>query len=121
MKKNSIKEIKLFFVLGFLVFILFPIISFADDGGVVQTKGDITFFEEEPSSSSSAEPSTTEPSQTTPADSVSTIKKPKGKLPSTGELVKASLSISGILLIVVASGLFFWKKRKDIIKYNGGE
>lgn len=63
-------------------------------GGAVQTNGEIVFFEEKTA------PSTSEP---VPKPS------PKGKLPTTGELMKKSLSITGVTLIIII--VFFYMKR----------
>lgn len=69
----------------------------------VQTNGDIVIRENltEPST----EP-TTEPTKPTASSEPPVVKKPIGRLPSTGELVTISLSISGILLVV---GIFLYR------------
>lgn len=102
-------------------------VAFAQDGngGQVQTNGEITFYEEEPLPSSSSEPPvSSEPApssepvpvpseEPTPsASSEPVVQKPQGKYPSTGELVKKSLSISGVALVAVVFGLFLYKRRK---------
>ncbi|OJG93508.1 hypothetical protein RV15_GL000110 [Enterococcus silesiacus] len=82
-------------------------------GGAVQTNGEITFFDEATLSS------TTESSK--PSDSSDeplSEPKPKGRFPSTGELVKASVSISGIVLIVILACVYLWKQKKR--KQAGG-
>ncbi|MFD1902746.1 LPXTG cell wall anchor domain-containing protein [Enterococcus termitis] len=101
--------------------------AFATNGGVVQTKGRITFYEEsastEPTSSASTEPTSsasTEPTSsasTEPTSSASTEPFDSGSvgkpivLPSTGEMVRAGFVIGGLGLIV--SGLFFlYRKRR---------
>lgn len=86
------------------------------NGGQVQTNGEITFYEDEPLPSSSSEPPvSSEPASSEapiPSSSEPVIQKPQGKYPSTGELVKKSLSISGIALIAIVFLLFLYKRRK---------
>ncbi|MGG5343044.1 LPXTG cell wall anchor domain-containing protein [Enterococcus sp. AZ192] len=75
------------------------------NGGQVVTDGIITFYED------STEP-TTEPSKPTPSTpSEPKVEKPVGRYPSTGELIKGSIGLSGVALIVIAV-FFFLKKRK---------
>ncbi|MCB5956327.1 LPXTG cell wall anchor domain-containing protein [Enterococcus sp. CWB-B31] len=95
------------------------------NGGSVQTNGVITFYDETVTSSSTepANSSTTSSSMasssTLPAtDGSSTVGKPTGTYPSTGELVKTGLSFSGIA-IVAAVLFFFWIKRKEQGKRKG--
>lgn len=76
-----------------------------EGGGAVQTNGVIGFYEEE----TPPAPSTTEP---TKDSSEPTVTKPAGKYPSTGELVKKSLSISGGILLLCVLVLFLIKRRK---------
>lgn len=87
------------------------------NGGSVQTNGVISFYDEtiassstEPTASSTVDSSITEPTMT---DSGIVEKPAGGKLPSTGELVKMSLSVSGIAVISAVLFFFFWKKRKE--------
>lgn len=84
------------------------------NGGQVPTNGQITFYEDEPEPSSSEPPASS--SSEVPAPSVSSselpVTKPAGKYPSTGELVKKSLSISGAALLAAAFLLFLYKRRK---------
>lgn len=93
------------------------------NGGSVQTNGVISFYDETVSSSST-EPTdsstvvSSEPEPSTTESSV--VEKPAGgKLPSTGELVKMSLSVSGIAILAAVLLFFFWKKRKDNSKREG--
>lgn len=88
----------------------------SNGGGAVQTNGDISFYEESTSTSEtedSTENSTADSSSSTTGTlpETGTTTKPAGKLPSTGELVVKSLSISGGVILVVA-GILFWLKRK---------
>ncbi|MEI5990999.1 hypothetical protein A5881_002532 [Enterococcus termitis] len=111
------KKIICFLILSF-TFVLTLAISnplnvAANNGGEVQTSGVISFYEE--SSSSSTEPSsTTEPSSSTETStSLPATKKPVGRYPSTGEMVKTSLVFSGAALIIIGLLLFFWKRKKE--------
>lgn len=74
----------------------------ADDvGGVVQTKGEVGFYEE------------TSPSTTTSESSTSVeVTKPKGKFPSTGELIKKSMMVSGTLILLLLLFVLLNKQRK---------
>lgn len=86
----------------------YTITTFADEnqiGGQVGTKGVVSFYEEKVFES---EESSTEPEKT---------EKPKGRLPSTGEFIKASLSVSGMAVLFFCGYLVFKKKRKN---GNGG-
>ncbi|MFD2307952.1 LPXTG cell wall anchor domain-containing protein [Enterococcus termitis] len=79
------------------------------NGGQVVTDGIITFYED--STEPTTEP-TTEPSKPTPSTpSEPKVEKPVGRYPSTGELIKGSIGLSGVALIVIAV-FFFLKKRK---------
>lgn len=104
-----------FIILAFTVVLTLalnnPLNVAANNGGEVQTSGVISFYEE----SSSIEPSsTTEPSSSTQTSTSSSIvKKPVGRYPSTGEMVKTSLVFSGAALIVIGLLLFFWKRKKE--------
>ncbi|MGC6769300.1 LPXTG cell wall anchor domain-containing protein [Enterococcus sp. LJL51] len=89
-----------------------PAISLAaENGGAVQTNGVVSFYEETTEPSSSTEPSTTTEPTTTPTKPSGS--KPAGKYPSTGELVKKSLGISGAALVLIALILFYVKRRKE--------
>ncbi|WP_430597646.1 LPXTG cell wall anchor domain-containing protein [Enterococcus sp. AZ177] len=84
-------------------------VSAADNqnGGQVATEGIITFYED------STEP-TTEPSKPTPPNSSEPkVTKPVGRYPSTGEIIKGSIGISGIVLVAVALFIFFKKRKKE--------
>lgn len=83
--------------------------AYAEEIGQIQTKAGVGFYESSTSSSSSSSDSTTT-STTTSGSEV--ITKPKGRLPSTGELVRASLSISGVILIILILILFLRKKKE---------
>ncbi|WP_249274544.1 LPXTG cell wall anchor domain-containing protein [Candidatus Enterococcus clewellii] len=84
----------------------------AENGGAVQTNGVIQFYEETTSSTTIPSTSTSTP-VTEPSSSELPVTKPTGKYPSTGELVKKSLAISGSVLVVLVLLFFFWKRRKD--------
>lgn len=83
----------------------------AENGGAVQTNGVVSFYEETIESSSSTEPSTTTEPTTEPTKPSGS--KPAGKYPSTGELVKKSLGISGAALVLIVLILFYVKRRKE--------
>lgn len=111
---------KLFLLLSSLLMVIGWLVGnqpvFAQDGngGQVQTNGEIIFYEDEPEPSSSQPPvssSSEAPVPSTPS-SEPPVTKPPGKYPSTGELVKKSLSISGGVLILIAFFLFLYKRRK---------
>ncbi|MEI5990861.1 LPXTG cell wall anchor domain-containing protein [Enterococcus crotali] len=79
----------------------------AETGGAVQTNGEIGFFEEK-----------TSPSISDTANSGSILKpKPKGKFPSTGELMKKSLSFTGLVLLIIIA--FFYLKKHLRSKEKG--
>ncbi|WP_321387518.1 LPXTG cell wall anchor domain-containing protein [uncultured Enterococcus sp.] len=124
-KRVPVLLITSFFLVWSLV-ASFPIRAAANgNGGSVQTNGVISFYDETIASSSTdpTDSSTTDSStsQSSTTDS-STVEKPAGgKLPSTGELVKMSLSISGVAVIAAVLLFFFWKKRKDNSKREGNE
>ncbi|MCB5953440.1 LPXTG cell wall anchor domain-containing protein [Enterococcus sp. CWB-B31] len=110
---------KLFLLLSSLIMVIgFTVVgntAFAEgNGGQVQTNGQITFYEDEPKPSSSEPPVSSSSQEPVPSVSSSElpVTKPAGKYPSTGELVKKSLSISGAALIVAAFLLFLYKRRK---------
>lgn len=121
-------------VMGTLGFVSISV--YADgNGGAISTKGQITLLTEETipstdsSSSDSSVPDSSTPDSSVPDSSVpdsSTpkpspsessqspiITKPQGKYPSTGELVKTSLSISGVVLLMIVLIVFWWKRKKD--------
>ena len=93
-----------------------PQIVMADDGGAVQTKGVIGFYEASTESTSIEEPISSEssaPESTENSEEKAVVVKPKGKFPSTGELVKTGLSFSGVALVLGVLLFFFWKKRQE--------
>ncbi|MGX7149539.1 LPXTG cell wall anchor domain-containing protein, partial [Enterococcus ureasiticus] len=85
------------------------------NGGQVTTEGIITFYED--STEPTTEPttaSTTEPSKPTPSSpSEPKVTKPVGRYPSTGEIIKGSIGIGGIVLVAIALFLFFKKRKKE--------
>lgn len=103
-----------------------PVTGLAEEqGGAVQTNGVISFYEESTPPNSTTEPTsgTTEPSVSAsevpvPSDtssypSTGTTTKPTGSYPSTGELVGASLGISGLILVALVLILFFYKRKRE--------
>ena len=92
------------------------------DGGV-STKGQITLTggseTTEPTSSStstSTTPSTTTPTTVRSYPSTELVSKPVGRYPSTGELVKTSLSIGGGALALATILLYLWKRKNGQAK-----
>ena len=87
-------------------------------GGAVQTNGEIGFYkDDDPVTSSSSTAPSSSSSSTPPKSSSSTVTsgtvtKPTGNYPSTGELIKKSLSLSGIALVLLAFLLFLFKRKK---------
>lgn len=108
MKISNIKHLLLSSFMLVLLTLMVGTPAYAQEGeggGAVQTNGVIGFYEEDaPPASSSTEPigSSSEPAVT----------KPAGKYPSTGELVRKSLSISGAILVLCVLVLFLIKRRK---------
>ncbi|WP_321385934.1 LPXTG cell wall anchor domain-containing protein [uncultured Enterococcus sp.] len=124
MKKIHTVSLIASLVLGLAFCFTIPVTSEATtNGGAVQTNGVIGFYEEETSdstSSSSSDSATSEsslPSESTTSQSKlpsdGGTNKPTGSYPSTGELVKNSLTISGAALIVIAAAFLFWKRKQE--------
>ncbi|WP_348921067.1 hypothetical protein [Enterococcus rotai] len=113
MKRNSYS--KLIFSLMVLIafFLGSPSITQAEN---VQTNGEIIIREKKTKPTTE---STTEPIKETNSES-DLVKKPVGRLPSTGELVKMSIASSGILLV---AGIFLYRifARKKSKKLQGKE
>ncbi|MGX7244596.1 LPXTG cell wall anchor domain-containing protein [Enterococcus quebecensis] len=81
----------------------------ANGGGAVQTNGEIGFYKGD-----SVPESSTSSSTSTAREEVAAPNKPKGRYPSTGELVKTSLSITGaVLIVIVFLWLLFKRKKKE--------
>ncbi|WP_086315369.1 hypothetical protein A5821_002852 [Enterococcus sp. 7F3_DIV0205] len=105
MKKKKIFIIVLTAVAFWAISLVVPALAYAsENGGAVQTNGVISFYDED---------STTSPSSSQQKDNPQLVEKPKGRYPSTGELVKKSLSLSGIILLLAAIILFFWTRKKS--------
>ncbi|MEI5994290.1 LPXTG cell wall anchor domain-containing protein [Candidatus Enterococcus mansonii] len=96
----------LFISVGVTLFI-FPIMDvWAVEGGQVGHDAVIELYAEdtiESSSSSSEQPT---------SSSKPIVEKPKGKYPSTGEVIRRSLALSGSALALIAL-IFFIKKRRE--------
>ncbi|MBP2098160.1 LPXTG cell wall anchor domain-containing protein [Enterococcus rivorum] len=86
-----------------------------ENGGVISTKGQITLLED----------TTTTETKTSESSKDKTIGppvgKPSGKLPSTGELIKKSLSISGMVMIGITFCLYWWKRQQRKKAFKGEE
>lgn len=85
-------------------------------GGAVQTNGEIGFYEETQPSTSSSTSTSSSKTKTSSSRTVTseTTTKPTGKYPSTGELIKTSLSISGVAIILLALLFLFIRKKKEV-------
>ncbi|MGX7128283.1 LPXTG cell wall anchor domain-containing protein [Enterococcus wangshanyuanii] len=106
---KKLNYLVLFSIACVSLFIIRPISVQAEgegNGGGIQTNGEIGFYEE-------TKPTTEPTTEPTTSDSTPKITKPVGKYPSTGELVKKSLSISGAAIVIIAAIAFFWKRKKD--------
>ena len=85
----------------------------AEEIGQVQTNAGVGFYEASTDSSTiEATTTTTKPTNVT---------KPKGRYPSTGELVKKSIAISGIVLILFVVIFILWKRKKNQQTKKGKE
>ncbi|ALS36543.1 LPXTG-motif cell wall-anchored protein [Enterococcus rotai] len=82
---------------------------YAEEIGQIQTKAGVGFYE---ASTSESESNTTNTTATTVTSKSEVVTKPKGRYPSTGELVKTSLSISGLILVILVLILFLRKKKE---------
>lgn len=113
----QVKKISLFLLLFLFVGVSLTglgIESHAEEnGGLVETNGVVGFYEDSSSSSDSTSSNPTSNSSTS-----SQVIKPTGRFPSTGELVKKSLSISGLLLLLIVLFLLFKRKKE---RDKGGE
>lgn len=101
--KKKIISILLTAIMGLMITVMVSKNASAvenQNGGQVVTEGVITFYEE-------SKESTVESSEKTK------IVKPVGKFPSTGEIVKGTVGLSGITIIVIVLFLFFKKRKKE--------
>ncbi|WP_375178417.1 LPXTG cell wall anchor domain-containing protein [Enterococcus rotai] len=78
----------------------------AEEGGQVQTKAGIVLKK--------SAPTTEQTSDATHNGLSPQEKKPAGRLPNTGDLIKVSLLFTGVILSLLALILFFWKKRRPV-------
>ncbi|MEI5993784.1 LPXTG cell wall anchor domain-containing protein [Candidatus Enterococcus mansonii] len=111
------------FTLSLILMVIFLSCSnermYAADGGEAPTQGEITLVgdsSEPPKPSGSSEA----PKASDSSSGAPTPVKPKGKFPSTGELVKAGLSVGGLALIAAVFIFFFIKKGKAEHENDGG-
>lgn len=105
--KNKRMSIYLFsFVVMCMFLVLKPNICYGVDAEV-KTNGEIVFTE-----------SSTSPTTSTSSSTDKLVSKPKGKLPSTGELVQKSLVVCLIVLGLFAV-ILWWKKKNE--KVEGGK
>ncbi|MBO0471755.1 LPXTG cell wall anchor domain-containing protein [Enterococcus sp. DIV0242_7C1] len=122
-KKNYLFSIYfvLFSVIGLLIVFGGEVVQAVEEGGQVQTNAGLVFSGEESSDSKPPHDSSTSDSSTSSSSSSNNTpkeEKPIGRLPSTGELVKKSLSITGGALLLIVFGLFLLKKVQH--KKRGG-
>ena len=115
MKKKSIRYIMLSFLLVVISFSNGSILTFAEGNGAVQTNGNIILTEDSETKPTDSTEATTESKEVTSSSKTSEAlaSKPVGKYPSTGELVRASLSISGGVLAIIAVCLLYVKRRNN--------
>lgn len=107
MKRNSYSKVIVSLIVISLLFWGSPSIVQAEN---VQTNGEIIIRENltEPTTDT-----TTEPTKPTTSTEPPVVKKPVGRLPSTGELVTMSVSISGILLVLGICLYRMFNKKKS--------
>lgn len=106
---NKVKKIKFLLVpLMFLLIVLFSstVHNAAEEGGQVQTDAGIVLHPAETSTSDSSK--TDDPSKIDEPRQ----KKPVGRLPSTGELIRMSFVISGAIVVLVFLLLLTRKKKR---------
>lgn len=117
MKKKSIRYIMLSFLLVVISLANGSILTFAEGNGAVQTNGNIILTEDSETKPTDSTEATTESKEVTSSSKTKTsealVSKPVGKYPSTGELVRASLSISGGVLAIIAVCLLYVKRRNN--------
>lgn len=117
MEAKKMKKKRIFYLLltSFVCmgFVMDTILVYgAEEGGRVQSKAGVGFYEA--STESSTKSSSTSDSQSSQSTSYELkAEKPTGKLPETGELVKKSLFISGSILVVLILIFFFYKRKKE--------
>lgn len=108
MKKNKLSVcILTISVLG-LAFFFKPIKYFAAEGGQVGHEAVIEFYLEE---SNEKTPSGTSDLVVDSKDTQ--VKKPVGRYPQTGEIIKKSFTLSGVILAVSSLYLYLKKQRKE--------
>lgn len=98
---------------GLLITICQPAFAQEGLGGAVQTNGEIGFYQDSVIDSSTPPTSSTPPSVSQSEPVVKPTPKPQGRYPSTGELVKKSLSISGVLLVLLVLFFVLFKRKKE--------
>lgn len=108
------KKIIPYFLLISIIYLGIGFMNFssveAEEIGQVQTSAGVGFYEDSTDSSSTQQKTTSQSETST---------KPKGRLPSTGELVKASIALSGIILILFVVLVILWKRKKNKQSGNG--
>ncbi|WP_430607172.1 hypothetical protein IGJ55_000302 [Enterococcus sp. AZ170] len=95
-------------IMGLLI-VGMPFVAHGED---VQTNGEIVIEKDE----------TVQTTDTTTSSTIDPpkVKKPVGRLPSTGDLIKTSLSISGIALLLIIFANYLWKHKKKADQKGGG-
>lgn len=87
-----------------------PIKHFAAEGGQVGHEAVIEFYRDEPDEKEKTPSSTSNP--VNDAEDT-TVKKPVGRYPQTGEIVKKSLTLSGVILAFSIVYVYLKKQRKE--------
>lgn len=118
MKKNKyliIICLVVFSIVGYSIIWDAELVQAVEEGGQVQTNAGVVFFSEDSSSASSSSeniPNATSTPNTSNSTNEKIVEKPAGKYPSTGELAKRSISISGLLLVIVGLVLLGVKRKQ---------
>lgn len=86
----------------------FPVKSLGSEGAV-QTKGEVTLIDGMTSTSGR---STSTTKESVLPNTEGKRQKPMGRLPSTGELVKKSLTISGIIVLLIFLTAYYLRTKK---------
>lgn len=106
MKKRNKSCLFITSILFSMLLFIFPMKCLGSEGAV-QTKGEVTLINGKAVSCGSSTLESSLPS------SKGANQKPIGRLPSTGELVKKSLAISGIVILLIFLIFYFLRKKEE--------